>query len=67
MGELPVAAMLRIIRNATGMRVGRDAGEYLAEYLDEIASEIASEAGKYARHAGRKTVKASDLKLAFRG
>ena len=33
MGELPVAAMLRIIRNATGMRVGRDAGEYLAEYF----------------------------------
>ena len=67
MGELPVTAMLRIIRNATGMRVGRDAGEYLASYLEEFASELASKAGEYARHAGRRTVKASDLKLAFKG
>lgn len=67
MGDLAIAAVTRIIKNATGMRVGRDAGEFLAEYLEEIASEIATEAGKYAKHAGRKTIKANDIKLATRG
>jgi len=67
MGELPVSAVLRIIRKATNMRVGRDAGVTLAEILEEIGNELASEAGKYAKHAGRKTVKASDLKLAYKG
>ena len=67
MGELPVSAAVRIIRKATNMRVGRDAGVLLAEILEEFGNELASEAGKYAKHAGRKTVKASDLKLAYKG
>ncbi|NOZ59700.1 MAG: histone family protein [Euryarchaeota archaeon] len=67
MGELPASAVLRIIRKATNMRVGRDAGVLLAEILEEIGTELATEAGKYAKHAGRKTVKASDLKLAYKG
>lgn len=65
MGELPASAVLRIIRKATGMRVGRDAGLLLAEILEEIGTGLAAEAGRYARHAGRRTVKASDLKLAY--
>jgi histone H3/H4 len=64
MGELPISACDRIIRNATGLRVGRDAAEYLAEILEEIGTEISKEAGALAKHAGRKTVKASDIKLA---
>ncbi len=66
MGELPVSACGRIIRNATNMRVGRDAAVTLAELLEEIGEEIATEAGKLARHAKRKTVKASDIKLAIK-
>jgi histone H3/H4 len=66
MGELPVSACGRIIRNATNMRVGRDAAVVLAEMLEEIGEEIASEAGKLAKHAKRKTVKASDIKLAIK-
>ncbi|WP_457556178.1 histone family protein [Candidatus Pyrohabitans sp.] len=66
MGELPVSACGRIIRNATNMRVGRDAAVVLAEMLEEIGEEIASEAGKLAKHAKRKTVKASDIKLAVK-
>jgi histone H3/H4 len=65
MPEIPNAAADRIIRNATGLRVGADAAEYLAEELDDIGKEIAEGAGKLARHAGRKTVKASDIKLAL--
>ncbi|WP_456475497.1 histone family protein [Candidatus Pyrohabitans sp.] len=66
MGELPVAACGRIIRKATNMRVGRDAAVVLAEILEEIGADIAAEAGKLAKHAKRKTVKASDIKLASR-
>lgn len=63
MGELPVAAMDRIIRKATKLRVGLDARAALAEILEEEGTKIAKEAGKYAQHAKRRTVKASDIKL----
>ncbi len=66
MGELPVSACDRIIRNATGLRVGRDAAQALAEILEEIATEISKDAGALAKHARRKTVKATDIKLAAR-
>jgi histone H3/H4 len=56
--------MDRIIRNASGLRVGFDARKALAEILEEKGAEIAKEAGKYARHAKRRTVKASDIRLA---
>ncbi len=64
MGELSIAACERIIRNATGMRVGKDAAQLLAEILEEIGTDIAREAGDLAKHAKRKTVKAVDIKLA---
>lgn len=66
MGELPIAACDRIIRNATGLRVGADGASALADILEEIGTEIAAEAGTMAKHAKRKTVKASDIKLAAR-
>ncbi|NOZ77094.1 MAG: histone family protein [Euryarchaeota archaeon] len=66
MGEIPLAACDRIIRNATKLRVGNDAAALLAEVLEEIGTEIAAEAGTLAKHAGRRTVKASDIKLAAR-
>ncbi len=64
MGDIPVAAADRIIRKATKMRVGTDAAKELVRVLEEIGADIAERAGKYARHAGRKTVKAEDIKLA---
>lgn len=66
MAEIPTAAADRIIRNATALRVGADGAELLAEELEAIGREIAEEAGKLARHAKRRTVKASDIKLALR-
>jgi histone H3/H4 len=66
MADIPVAAADRIIRKATGLRVGNDAAMELAAVLEEIGSEISIEAGKLAKHAGRKTVKAKDIKLATR-
>ncbi len=64
MSELPLSAADRIIRNATGLRVGYDAAKALAEVLEKEGEAISREAGKYAKHAGRKTVKSSDIKLA---
>jgi histone H3/H4 len=66
MGELPIAACDRIIRKATGLRVGKDAAEAMAEYLEEVGVVVSKEAGRYAEHAKRKTVKAGDIKLATR-
>lgn len=63
MAELSIAACERIIRNATGLRVGKDAAEYLADILEEIGTDISRESGEMARHAKRKTVKSEDLKL----
>lgn len=66
MADIPLAAADRIIRKATGLRVGNDAAKELAAVLEDIGAEISVEAGKLAKHAGRKTVKARDIKLATR-
>lgn len=64
MAEIPIAPVKRIIKNTGVSRVSEDATEALRICLEEIATDIANKANKLARHAGRKTIIASDIQLA---
>lgn len=61
---LPLASVEKLIRKAGAYRVSKGAAKELASYLEDVAVEIAREAIILSEHAGRKTVKAEDLKLA---
>lgn len=61
---LPAAAMEKLLRKAGAERVSEDAKHKLREVLEEYSETLGSRAVRMANHAGRKTVKASDVKEA---
>ena len=66
MSELPIAAVDRIIRKAGGQRVSESAARELAENLEEKGTKIAKDALELTEHAGRRTVRDDDIRLAAR-
>ena len=63
---LPLAAMEKILKRAGAGRVGEDAKAQLRDMLEEYAMSVGAQAASFAKHAGRKTVKAEDVQLAFK-
>lgn len=62
---LPLAAMENLLKTkANATRVGNDAKEALRELLEGYGAKVGDKAVKAANHAGRKTIKAVDIKLA---
>jgi DNA-binding protein len=62
--EFGLAAVYRVIKKAGAERVGDDAAVELRTELETLGLQIARRAVTLAAHAGRKTVKPSDIKLA---
>ena len=65
---LPLAAMEKIIKKVGGsdIRVSDKAKSALKAVIEEKAEKIAERAWRLATHAGRKTVKEGDIKLAVK-
>ncbi len=63
-GELPLAAMHRIITKAGGERVSETAADEFRKTLENIGSVIAKEALVFMKRAQRVTVKGMDIRIA---
>ena len=61
---LPLAAMEKVLKSCGAERVSDKAKSALKNVVEDRAEEIAISAVRFAVHAGRKTVKAGDIKLA---
>ncbi|KFM15319.1 putative archaeal histone 2 protein [Marine Group I thaumarchaeote SCGC AAA799-O18] len=62
--ELGLSAMYRILKKSGAERVSDESANELRRVIEEIAEVVAKNAVDMANHAGRKTVKAEDVKLA---
>ncbi len=62
---LPVAAVEKLFKKAGVDRSSDNAKTALKDLLEEYAVKISKRASEFAAHAGRKTVKKSDIKLAI--
>ena len=63
---LPLATMERLLRDYTGLRVSEPAKLTLKLEMERYAEDIAEKAARFARHAGRKTIKEDDIKLVLK-
>lgn len=61
--DLPKAAIVRLAKKAGVERVGEDAALAIREAAEAYILKLASESLVLANHAGRKTIKAEDVKL----
>jgi DNA-binding protein len=64
MTELSHSAVERIIKKTGADRISADAPETLAVLMEEYGVFLAKEAKKMSDHAGRKTLRGSDIQMA---
>ncbi len=64
--EFPLAPLEKIAREAGVERVSLSAVRALRESVVDLSQRISMEAVAVAHHAGRVTVKSSDIKIAYR-
>ena len=63
---IPLAAMEKLLKKAGAPRVSEDAKVALKDVLENFGLKIGNKSLTFAKHSGRKTVKAADIKLAER-
>ena len=61
---IPLAPVVRILNSSGAKRVSQDAAQSFAEILTQICEEIATKAVQVSKHAGRKTVHDTDIRIA---
>ena len=66
MAELPLAPVKRLLKSAGAARVSDDGVKLCADHLESQGTIISQTAVELANHAGRRTVKAEDIRLAVK-
>ena len=66
MSELPNAPVARLMKRTGATRISSDAVNVMNEAMEDYGLTLASKAKDFAHHAGRKTIKADDVKLALK-
>ncbi len=62
--EFGLSVMYRILKKAGAERVSDESANELRRILEEIGISIAKNAVDMSNHAGRKTIKSEDIRLA---
>ncbi len=64
--EISTAAVHRLIKKGGAGRIGDDAADELRKVVEDFAVRVGKEALELATHAGRKTVRSEDIRLAVK-
>jgi histone H3/H4 len=64
MSILALASMDKLLRKSGAQRVSESAKKAMREVLEEYSDHIANKAVQLAKHGGRTTIKAEDIKFA---
>ena len=62
--EFGLAAMYRVMKKSGAERVSDEAADELRKVLEEVGERISRQAVELSVHAGRKTIKAEDVRFA---
>lgn len=66
MSEYPKAPTARLLKGVGAERVSTDAIDILGQAAEDYVISVSQKATTYAKHAGRKTVQAQDVRLALK-